>query len=64
MVVTEELWSTRVVAHAYVFDVRHQLRFVTDVTHRVKLAFADAEIPYPDPAHLPLSRRDSGVQTH
>ena len=34
-------------AAAYVYDVRHQRRFVTDVTHRVKAAFAEAEVPYP-----------------
>ena len=47
VVVSEETWATKVVAHAYVFDVRHQLYFVTDVTHRVKVAFASAGIAYP-----------------
>jgi small-conductance mechanosensitive channel len=45
--VSEGPRSTRVVAAAYVFDVRHQRRFVTDVTHRVKAAFAAAQVPYP-----------------
>jgi small-conductance mechanosensitive channel len=54
VVVREETWSTRITAHAYVFDVRHQLLFVTDVTHRVKLAFAREGIPYPVRAHAAL----------
>lgn len=45
--VSEEQKATKVVAAAYVYDVRHQRRFVTDVTHRVKAAFAEAEVPYP-----------------
>jgi small-conductance mechanosensitive channel len=47
VIVSEELWSTKVVVHAYVFDVRHQLLFVSDVTHRVKTAFAEHGIRYP-----------------
>lgn len=47
VVVREQPWATRVTAHAYVFDVRHQLLFVTDVTHRVKLAFDREGIAYP-----------------
>lgn len=47
--VSEELRATKVVAAAYVYDVRHQRRFVTDVTHRVKEAFGAAEVPYPRP---------------
>ncbi|MCA8924594.1 MAG: mechanosensitive ion channel family protein, partial [Planctomycetes bacterium] len=45
----EERWATRVVAHAYVFDVRHQLLFVSDVTQRVKQAFRERGIDYPRP---------------
>lgn len=45
--VSEEEKATKVVAAAYVYDVRHQRRFVTDVTHRVKAAFAEAGVPYP-----------------
>ena len=47
VVMAEEHWATRVVAQAYVFDVRYQRVFITDVTHRVKVAFAAAGIPYP-----------------
>ncbi|MBL4844705.1 MAG: mechanosensitive ion channel family protein [Planctomycetes bacterium] len=45
--VSEEPRATKVVAAAYVYDVRHQRRYVTDVTHRVKAAFAEAGVPYP-----------------
>lgn len=45
--VSEEERATKVVASAYVYDVRHQRRFVTDVTHRVKDAFGEAGVPYP-----------------
>lgn len=57
VIVSEDLWSTKVVVHAYVFDVRHQLLFISDVTHRVKTAFAEHGIRYPAaaaPGRLPL----------
>jgi small-conductance mechanosensitive channel len=59
VLVHEETWSTKVVAHAYVFDVRHQLQFVSDVTHRVKLAFAAEGIPYPSRAPLAVPALDA-----
>jgi small-conductance mechanosensitive channel len=43
----EERWATRVKVHAYTFDVRHQLAFVNDVTQRVKRAFEEQGIAYP-----------------
>lgn len=65
----EERWATRVIAHAYVFDVRHQLLFVSDVTQRVKRAFSERGIAYPRPwpaspsSAIPGSSSASGTES-
>lgn len=50
-----ERFVTTVTSRAYVFDVRYEKAFVTDVTERVKLAFRAAGIHTPDAAYRDLA---------
>jgi hypothetical protein len=51
----ENYLATRLRAKAYVVDVRHEKAFETDVTERVKAAFAKAGIRPPAMLHLGAS---------
>jgi small-conductance mechanosensitive channel len=46
-----ERFVTQITSKAYVFDVRYELEYATDVTERVKRAFRDACIRTPDLAY-------------
>jgi small-conductance mechanosensitive channel len=50
-----ERFVTQVTSRAYVFDVRYELEYATDVTERVKRAFRDARIRTPDLAYRDLA---------
>lgn len=56
-----ERFVTVVSVKAYVFDVRYEKSFITDVTERVKLAFREAGIRTPDQGYrdLDLYNRES-----
>jgi hypothetical protein len=49
-----ERFVTVITAKAYVFDVRYEKAFMTDVTERVKLAFREAGIRTPDQQYRDL----------
>ncbi len=53
-----ERFVTVVTVKAYVFDVRYEKAFITDVTERVKLAFRDAKLRTPDQSYRDLDLFD------
>ncbi len=53
-----ERFVTIVNVKAYVFDVRYEKSFITDVTERVKLAFREAKIRTPDQGYRDLDLYD------
>jgi small-conductance mechanosensitive channel len=53
-----ERFVTVISVKAYVFDVRYEKSFITDVTERVKLAFRDANLKTPDQAYRDLEVYD------
>ncbi len=56
-----ERFVTVITAKAYVFDVRYEKAFITDVTERVKLAFRELHIRTPDQQYrdLDLNAREA-----
>lgn len=59
-----ERFVTIVTVKAYVFDVRFEKSFITDVTERVKLAFRKADVRTPDQQYRDLDLNDREVGPH